>query len=472
MLKIHSIFLAALFVSTSLMAQTATPQEEEAVDVIEYDDGSYDAASQLEFAGGPLILNLNDCIRLALANNGKIQGKMSGIEAAGWQKKEAKGYWKPRLEYEYQGAVVPADISDAFNAYFNADWSFFSRGKLTLGVPVYSFGQFKLAEKLADQGVQKSIQDKYKDEAEVASQVRQLFSGILLSKELHDLLDNARDELERRIEKEEANPEHSPFQTMQMQMVLLEVEKRLAEINDRGNLAKAGMRVQLGLPPDADFGLTQDKLRPVRATLGSLEDYLKVAGDYRPESQMLAIGVQAKQLEYQLEKRKMMPGLGLGGFVEIGRTTSDIRGVSASNVDPFNFTRGGLGIEMRGKFDFYGSHTRIKRLEAEYHKTLLDVSIAKRAIGLDVQEAYQNAKRAQDNLMRADETQSLARRMMFVTKSNIDIGLGSEKEYVEALKQLVESRGDYFKTVFDFNVALAKLDEKIGVVPEVQGGTP
>ena len=455
------IFAIALLVTTPLRSQSIEVDNFDTP--IEYEDGAFDQPSNVEPEAGPFRLNLDDCVKLALEHNGKIQGKISGIEAAQWQKKEANGFWKPRIDYEYQAAGVPADLANAFDAYFNGDWSFFNRAKITLGVPVFAFGQFKLAQQLAEQGLQKSFQDKHHDDAQVVSEVKQLFYGILLAEELHSLLDTVHDEVVKRIGKEEKDLEHSPFQLMQLKLVELELEKRMAEVDDKEILAKAGMRLQLDLPPEAEFSLARHKLRPISASLGTLEDYIKVAQQYRPEAQMVDIGVHAKTLEYQLEKRKMLPGVGVGGFAEIGRTTSHISGVSAQNPDPFNFTRGGLGLEVRGKLDFFGSHARIKRLEAEVRKAQVESQIAKRGINLDVEESYLIAKRAGENLVRADQTQTVARRMLFLATSNLDIGVGDEKDYVEALKIMVQSRGEYFKSVFDFNVSLAKLDEKIGV---------
>ena len=52
--------------------------------------------------------------------------------------------------------------------------------------------------------------------------------------------------------------------------------------------------------------------------------------------------------------------------------------------------------------------------------------------------------------------------MMFLSKTNLDIGVGEEQQYTDALQLVLLTRGEYYKTVFDYNIALAKLEEKIG----------
>ena len=318
-----------------------------------------------------LNLKLNDCLRLALEKNKKIQGKIYGVEAAKWQEIEATGLFAPQIEYEYQGAIVPADVSDAFDSYFSADWSFFNRAKVSIGVPLYTFGKLKTAEALAGKGVEQSIQEKYKEDAQVASEVKQLYYAMLLGKEVDRLLSKATEELKERVAKEEKNNEHSPYEVMQMKIFVLELEERLEEVTDKTEMAKEGMRIQLGMSSDQKFILNDDKLKPVVVELGPLQEYIDTSMSFRPESQLLEVGVEAKNLQRQLEKKQLFPNLGIGGFFELGRTTSDIRGVSLNQYDPFNFTRGGFGLELKGKLDYYRSHARIEKLTRGYNKTFL-----------------------------------------------------------------------------------------------------
>ena len=63
--------------------------------------------------------------------------------------------------------------------------------------------------------------------------------------------------------------------------------------------------------------------------------------------------------------------------------------------------------------------------------------------------------------------------MLFLAKSNLDLGIGEQNDYVEALKMVLVTRGQELEAVVNFNLAVAKLDEKIGAIPydDAKSGT-
>jgi outer membrane protein TolC len=94
--------------------------------------------------------------------------------------------------------------------------------------------------------------------------------------------------------------------------------------------------------------------------------------------------------------------------------------------------------------------------------------IAKEGVKFEIKDAFLRAKVAQGNLQRARNAEKTARQILFLAQSNYDIGVGEQRELVDALQLVLLTRGRYFEAVFDYNIALAQLDEKIGVIPEVK----
>ena len=64
------------------------------------------------------VLNLDDCIRLAVQRNKRLIAAGYEIDAARSQLTEAKALLWPVLEYKYRMAPVPKDVDDAFNKFF------------------------------------------------------------------------------------------------------------------------------------------------------------------------------------------------------------------------------------------------------------------------------------------------------------------------------------------------------------------
>lgn len=411
-----------------------------------------------------LHLALQDCLRLASRHHQKLKAKDYEIDAARWRLVEAEARFWPVIDYKYRAAPVPQDASNAAEAFFTGDITFFNSIRVAGGMPLYAFEQLTVAQKLAHQGILAAEVRREKEEGEIHFEVKQLYYAIQVANDLALIANDALEKIKNKLREEEETKEHSPYEISKLKIYKLDIAKRLSEAIQKEKVAREALRVQLGLEPDQPFALAKEYIAAMASELRPLAFYLERAAADRPDSHLIAIGVEAKRLEYVLEKKKNFPQIGFGGFIEFGRTTNRIRNVGTTDDfnNPFNFTRAGLGLEMQGKLDFHGSGARINRLNSEYFKASLEGDLAKRGIALEVENVYREALRAQENLYRAEEKRKLARQMLFFSKTNIEVGVGEEKEYTDALQLVLESRAEYLKAVFDFNVALAKLDWKVG----------
>lgn len=409
-------------------------------------------------------LSLQECLEMAAANNARLAAKDYAIEGAQWKYNETKVHGVPTFEYSNKSAPVPRDARTAAASFFEGDVTFFNATRFAVGLPLSGFGQLSVVQDLAQKGIEQARMERVRDEVKLRSEVKQLYYGVLLSQDLGELGRDAVQKIEKQLKKEEETKEHSPYEILKLKVFKLELEKRVAESFTKGALAKEALKLQVGLREEDMIELTQSNLEPAHHDFKTLEHYLEMAMAARPDVNLVDIGVEAKRLEYDLEKKKMLPKLGFGGFFEIARTTQEIRNVSTVDafVNPFNYTRAGLGIEIKGTIDFKQSYSRIHRLEAEYQKAQLERSFAKQGIELEVKEAFGDVKRLKTNVDMADEKQRMARQMMFLSKSNLEVGVGNEQEYTDALQLVLASRGEYLKSVFDYNVALAKFEEKTG----------
>lgn len=414
----------------------------------------------------PAVLSLDDCIRLALTRNEKIEGADFSIDAAENQALETRALLWPVLDYRYRAAPVPTDVARALDSFFDGQMTLFQSFHIGMVVPVSTFGQLSTAKRLAEQGVKAARVSREKEVGSTVLQVKTLYYGVLLATEIRHLLVNAVEELTGKIKKEEAKeiPEESPITLLKVKLFRSELEQRLAETIENEELAREGLAVQIAFPPGEAIRLTEDSLRPIAANLSSLDAYLKAAKAYEPDARLADIGVEAKHQQYRLEKMKLMPKAGVGAFFDIGSTAATISGLSTIDdfSDPFNFKRAGVGLEVKGEFDIHGSYSRIRKARAEYLKATTEKEIATRALKLRAKKSYLVAKRAHEGVRQARKAQSMAQQMLFLSTSNLEIGLGERDDYIEALKNLLLTRGAYFKTVFDYNVALADLERTVG----------
>lgn len=417
--------------------------------------------------GEDRVYSLEVCIEMALERNSRLRAAGYEIEAAKARLAEASATLWPVLEYQYRMAPVPKDVDDAFNKFFEGQVTLFNGLHVGVGIPLMTFGQISTAKRMAEGGVDAAELGSAKLREETVFQVEKLYYGILLAAETKKLLKDAVEKLNKKIDEEEGRevPEMDPYDLLQMKVFRTDLERRLEETIHNMDLAYEGLRIQMGLPSGARLGLDTNNLLPVIARLGPMAGYVDTAMDVKPDVKLLDIGVETKRRQYHLEKYKLMPQVGMGFFVDLGRSAGFIRGLQLTDDfnDPFNYTRAGLGLQFKGTIDFHGTYGRIRKARAEYLKAAHERQIARRALALDIRNSYLEARRAQDNVRRAKKAESMARQMMFLSKLNLDTGIGDEEKYADALKLVLLTRGQYFKSVFDYNLALSDLARHVGI---------
>jgi outer membrane protein TolC len=430
-------------------------------------------------SGDVMRLSLDDCLKFALRSNRKIRSGDYGISAAEAQEREAHALINPVFEYEYRSAPVPNDASRAVQTFFQGEWAWANQLKLGMGMPLYTFGKLATAAELAGKGIAAARERRIADEVLVTSRIRQIYYGIQLAEEMSALLIDAVDRLGNEIKKAEAqdtdsdlkaSEKYSPIDKLRMKVYRAELEKRLAEARMKEELAINALKFQMGLPMTANVRPNLG-LSPARVDMQDYQHYLRRMEELRPEAKLADIGVEAKKLEFRMTKRQMLPDLGLGAFFDIGRTVGTVKNVQTTDdyVNPFTYTRAGIGIRLQGKLDLNSSFAKIDRSESELYKASLERDAAKEGLALEVKEAYLRLKQTREQVARSEETKKMARQMVFLSKSNLDLGIGEKSEYVDALQVMLLSKTQYLEAVFSYNAAVVQLDEKIGYVPYDSG---
>jgi hypothetical protein len=83
---------------------------------------------------------------------------------------------------------------------------------------------------------------------------------------------------------------------------------------------------------------------------------------------------------------------------------------------------------------------------------------------LDLKKSYLELKQHQFLLSRAESDKRAARQIVFLTKSNLDLGLGEKKDYLDALQSFLVFQGRAFEAIFNYNSAVASLKVKLGTL--------
>lgn len=408
-------------------------------------------------------LDFAQCVERALKHNDEIKAAYKDIDLSHAKKDEAHPRHIPILKYKFRTAPIPRDVDNAVQSLADFDLTIFANFNLEVFGPLTTFGKISTAQDLAQLGIDASWFQKQRKEDEVVFKIYQVYQGVLLAKELLTLADQARRGIGEKIDGLEKEKIKDQLQILKLKVALYEIERRVEEAKRREKLAWEALKVLTGIPDEVNVGIKSNALRPVGYHLQPLKHYLDQAESYLPEFQLLEIGIQALEKRLKLEKLNYTPNLGYGGFLDIGKAPGVIGDEDETEFsNPFNFTRAGIGIELRGEFDGVKTRAKIRQAEADLLKNIYNKRAAERGLKLKVKEAYFEVEETRNLLEKSGLEKKAAKQMLFLTKSNLDIGVGEKKDYLDALQSYLVFQGREFEAIFRYNVAVAKLRNQIG----------
>lgn len=410
-----------------------------------------------------VVFTYDQCVQNALRNNDQIRAARKDIEISEGQLYESHPKGIPVIKYEHRLAPVPKDLDNARESFFGGEISVFNSFRVEMGSAITTFGKIRTAQELATVGVDASILKTVRQEDEIALKIYQTYQGILLARELLALAAQAEKALREKIGELENDRIKDQLQILKLKVAMYEVQRRVEEAHRKEILAISTLRLLTGLERDIPFDIASKALKPTQFKLKSKEYYISEAQTYLPEYKLLKAGVIAKEKQLKLEKLKPVPNLGVGGFFDIGRAP-DVRGDEdeSAYTNPFNFIKAGIGLQLKGEFDYVKNKAKIKQAKSDLLKTIYQKRAAERGLELKLENVYLEVEEARNLMLKADDEKKVARQMVFLTKSNLDIGLGEKKDYLDALQSYLVFQGRQYEAIFNYNLAVASLKVHIG----------
>lgn len=407
--------------------------------------------------------SFEECATMALRNNPQIRAVGYEREMAFGKLDEASPRGIPVLKYEYKLAPAPQDIDNAAESFFNGDITPFNSFKVEAGSLLTSFGKLKTAQELAGIGIDATWFKRQKTEDDVIGKIYQIYQGILLGKELMNLAEQANSAITGKITELKKEKVVDQLQILKLKVALFEVDRQVEEARKRLKLAYYALQVQLGLPDDMNVDIKSSGLVPVRFSLKPLKTYLAASKEYLPDIKLLEKGMQAKEKQLKLEKMAPVPNLAAGAFFDIGRAPNTVGGADENSfTNPFNYTKAGVGVQLKGEFDWVKTKAKVRQAKADLLKVANERQAAIRGLELDVEKSYLEVEQTRAVMLKATEEKTAAKQIVFLTKTNADIGVGEKKDYQDALQSFVVLQGREYESIFNYNVAVSQLKIRVG----------
>lgn len=412
-------------------------------------------------------ISLEQLLKNTLANSGQIQESMQDIEIARAQLDQARAAMWPKASAIVLAAPIFEERGNATASTANwSKWGPFFKGGLEIAQPLYTFGQIGSYKRAAESQIIAREGQADMKRAEVLLTTKEFYYGFQMAKELENLVDDLIKFLEEAVETaEETLAEKKKSSTIKPHDVF-RLKTALEDLRQKKLLAKQSRQTAeraIAWVTGTRFEhLATGPLASEKFEKKSLDDYLKAAKARRPEFRALAAGQQARSALGDAKQAQSYPVLFVGALAGAGWSPVRDRQQSIYANDPFNRLEGGAGIGLKFDLEFARHSAEAAEQRAEAMKLKATESYAVPGIELQVKRAYWELEQAVDGLEVAERRRSLGKKWFVSNAMGWSIGITPAKDLLEALEGNGLAKKNYVETLYQLNMALAKLTLAVG----------
>lgn len=428
-------------------------------------------------AAEPPVLTLPQLISLALQFSPDVKASKSEVQLAQEQKNEAHAYRFPQFDATVISGLVPnarrpeLDLPNNKIRYPDGSTRFngvniFGRLDFTFTQPLYTFGKIAYREDAANKNVKVKEAGVDAKKGEVILQVSQAFYGLVLAQQGKDAVRDARsylsdtkERITRLLAMRSPNARDSDLYRLSMYEGAL--EKFAAEVDEGAKVAYRALKTLIGYGDGQDFRVPPELPNPTQAP-STLDYYIRQSLEMRPEFTQLKEGLVARQLLVDAARADRYPSL----FFAVMGALAGAPGRQTTRdpyiYDYFNQTYALPVLGVKWHFDFGILKAKIGQAQAELEQLKHTERTALMGIPLEVAQQYGKVQENYKASVGLEKAYVNARRWLVTSFSNVDMGLGKLEDIFQAFERYGNFRGDYLMALYNYNLAVTKLDKATG----------
>ena len=435
-------------------------------------------------------VSLRDAVRMALAVSPEVRQMQQGVEAARGKLDQASSAFYPQAE-------IMAVLGPSQRAHANDDCltgangvpgvggractgiqtsdkktsspvtGVFGLTTIQLVQPLYTFGKLSGFKEAATKNVTVELARVEEKKSNIVLKVKELYYGHLLALESKGLLGDLKDQLDKALDKvqkslDAESPTADQVDLFKLRTFSAELEKHMSEADKGIELSRDALATYLGLPQTQRVALDRDTLDPEVRQVGGVDTQVSDALRLRPEMNQVRAGVDATRSLVDAERSNYFPQFFaalVGGWS--GATNRSF--VENPFVNDFYSQRGaGVIAGFKLNVDFGITGGKVRTAQAEHMKIVETKNYAEQFIPLQVRKARVEVEEARKSIDATREGYLNARKWLVAAVANFDLGIGEAKDVADALATYARLRGDHFRSIYNYNLALANLDHATG----------
>ncbi len=435
-------------------------------------------------------VSLNDALRMALQVSPEVREQLQGVEAARGKLDQANAAYYPQLDlmavfgpsqrakannlcFTGPNGVVSANAKDCIDVLTSDEKTsspvngVFGLTSINLVQPLYTFGKLSGYKEAATKGVaveQARVEERKSD---IILRVKELYYGHLLALESQGLLSDLKEQLDRALEKVQKSLESESATADQVDLYKLrafsgDLEKYLSEATKGVVLSREALATYLGITGGQLVQLDRDTLELEARQVPGMDTQVSDAMRLRPEMAQVRAGLDARRALVDATRSDYYPQFfaAIVGAVSGATNRSFVENPFIS--DPLSQRGAGIIAGFKLHVDFGLTTGKVRTAQAEYMQVEEKKNYAERFIPLQVRKARAELEEAQKSIEATREGYLNARKWLVAAVANFDLGIGEAKDVADALASYARLRGDNFRAIYNYNMALANLDHATG----------
>ncbi len=360
------------------------------------------------------------------------------------------------------------------------DWDnigMFNRVEVELLQPIHTWGELSGNIRAAARAVDVERAAERSQALKVAARTAELYYGLLLAEALgrvatdaSEVVDDAKKEINQQLQ--DGSPDVDDADLFQVLITEQEIRRRVIEVEERTKTARAGLRRQLFLPDDAVVQAADEFLEPIVPEILTLEEYLAISIENRPELEQASAGLAARDALIGVAKSNYFPKLFLGGRFKASTAPDRFRQRNPYHSDPLLGTGFEAGLGVRLGLNFLQTKARVEQARAQRNEVRHQLEGVRQLIQFEVEDAYRKLTIAAGALEATQEALHLSKEWLQTETVNFDLDLGDTENLVKAVRANLELRADEAQAIYEYNVAVIRLLTTCGLlVHQAESGT-
>jgi outer membrane protein TolC len=401
---------------------------------------------------------LAECIEIALLNRPNLEAAAADIDAgrarvrqqwSGYLPQVNGAYSSDRSKSSFESRTQSPDTSSAFD---RATVSNFHTGSVSLSQTIFDFGQNLAAIRAAYAREDSLEADAATTRKQVIYEVKQSYFDLLAARRLLDVADETvrsnRKQLEQAVGRNEVG--FAPrIDVTRSEVALAQAELDQLSARNNATVAAETLRNALGLDAPLDFDIADELAR--RAVVQGEPEALAAAYESRSDLQSVLAQQRATEQDVSQFRREHFPTI--SADASYGWSNSEyplddnwVFGASM-NVPIFS---GGL------------TEGRVAEARANLRGLRADERTLRQQLGLEVRRSLLDVQRASQSIDVSERAAKQAGENLELAEGRYETGVGNVIELTDAQTQRASAEADRVSALYDYQVAVAALEQAIG----------